>query len=127
MNEQLLAQRTTDLGRIGGSNLGPFGNIGTGATDGLIAVTKTVSSIIGVMTIAAAIWFVFQFMVGGFFWMTASGDKAHLEQARHRINDAAIGLLVVVAGWAILSLAGQFLGFDTVISNPNQMIQFLKL
>lgn len=123
----ILAQNATPLGRIGGDSLGPFGNIGNGAYEGLIGITKIVSSIIGMMTIAAAIWFVFQFMVGGFFWITAGGDKANLEKARHRISDAFIGLIIVVIGWAVLALAGQFLGIDTVIKDPKSIIDSLDI
>lgn len=122
-----LGTREESLGHIGGDNLGPFGNIGNGAYEGLIGITKIVSSIIGMMTIAAAIWFVFQFMVGGFFWITAGGDKANLEKARHRISDAFIGLIIVVIGWAVLALAGQFLGIDTVIKDPKSIIDSLKI
>lgn len=113
-------------GTIGGvKGLGPFGNIGAnapGPESGLVAVTKTVSSIIGFMTIAAGIWFIFQFLVGGFFWMTSAGDKAKLHEARERLTNAFVGLIIVVASWAILALASQFLGVDFIISSPAEII-----
>ncbi len=122
------------LGNIGGGGLGPFGNIGeniakgaAGGEAGLKAVTGAVSSVIGVMTVAAAIWFIFQFMTGGFYWITSAGDKAKLNEARDRIQNAFIGLIVVVAGWAVLALAGQFLGYDIVIKNPGTVIQQLNI
>lgn len=123
------------LGTIGGEGFGPFGTIGqsvarnspAGGVTGLEAVTKTISSIIGVMTIAAGIWFMFQLLTGGFFWMTSAGDKAKLETARHRINDAFVGLLIVVAGWAILALTGQFLGFDILVTDPGTVINQLQI
>lgn len=119
------------LGTIGGEGLGPFGKIGQGIVKdspaGLIGVTKTVSSIVGIMTVAAGIWFMFQLLTGGFFWMTSGGDKAKLETARHRINDAFVGLLIVVAGWAILALTGQFLGFDILITNPGEVMNQLRI
>lgn len=114
------------LGTIGGGGLGPFGNIAQTPEAGLAGVTGTVSAIVGVMTAAAAIWFLFQFLIGGFFWMTSAGDKAKLETARHRINDAFIGLVIVVAGWAILALAGQFLGFEDILL-PASMIDKLRI
>lgn len=119
-----------DLGTIGGgAGLGPFGEItGALATDkylGLKKVTAAVSSVIGVMTVAAAIWFIFQFLTGGFFWITSGGDKAKLHEARERITNAFIGLLIVVAGWSILALAGQFFGYDIVIQYPEKLIDQL--
>lgn len=119
-----------DLGTIGGGKgLGPFGEIaGNLASDnylGLIKVTQAVSSVIGVMTIAAAIWFILIFLTGGFYWMTSSGDKAKLHEARERISNALIGLIIVVAGWSILALAGQFFGYDIVIKDPKAVIDQL--
>lgn len=125
--EKIFAQE--DLGIIGGEGLGPFGGMavtrGTGAgggTTALMKVTGAISSVIGVMTVAAAIWFLFQFLIGGFFWMSSGGDKAKLHEARERLTNAFIGLLIVVAGWSILALAGQFFGYDIVIGNPAEII-----
>lgn len=126
-----LGTQSEPLGTIGGEGLGPFGKIGEGiakdSAAGLVGVTKTVSSIIGIMTVAAGIWFMFQLLTGGFYWMTSAGDKAKLETARHRINDAFVGLIIVVAGWAILALAGQFLGFDILITSPDTIIKQLNI
>ncbi len=120
------------LGNIGGGSLGPFGNLGntisggqSGGQKALELVTGAISSIIGIMTVAAGIWFIFQFIVGGFYWITSGGDKTKLETARDRINNAFVGLIVVVAGWSVLALAGQFFGYDIVIGNPLKVIQDL--
>lgn len=130
---KIFAQEPIPLGgAIGGEGLGPFGSIGNtigkgdGAT-GLKAVTSAISGVIGVMTIAAGIWFIFQVLTGGFYWITSAGDKTKLNEARDRIQNAAIGLIVVVAAWSILALMGQFLGYDIVISDPAKVIQQLKL
>jgi hypothetical protein len=77
------------------------------------------------MTIAAGIWFIFQFLIGGFFWITSGGDKQKLHEARERITNAFVGLLIVVVGWAILSFAGQFFGYDILLKNPGTIIQQL--
>jgi hypothetical protein len=119
------------LGNIGGEGLGPFGKIseslsGSGA-QGLQKVTDAVSAIIGVMTLGASIWFIFQFLIGGLKWITSSGDKGKLQEARDRITNAFIGLVVVVAGWAILALTGRFFDFDILMNNPEQIIQSLGL
>ncbi|MBU1326586.1 hypothetical protein KKB64_00165 [Patescibacteria group bacterium] len=118
------------LGTIGeGGGLGPFSDIvkkGSDGTAAVNAIAATVSSIIGIMTIAAGIWFIFQFLVGGMNWITSGGDKAKLEAARDRITNAFIGLIIVVAGWAILALASQFFGVDFLLTKPGELIK-LKL
>lgn len=124
--EHMLAQQPIPLGRIGGQGLGPFGNIDLNPVVALTKVTETVSSIIGIMTIGATIWFIFQFLIGGISWITAGGDKTKLQQARDRITNAFIGLIIVVAGWSILALAGQFFGYNILI-NPKQVIDQLFL
>lgn len=123
----------TNLGTIGqGGGLGPFSGFswGTGQAGGITAlekVTGTISKIIGLMTVAAAVWFLFQFLVGGIAWMTAAGDKAKLQEAQSRLYNAFIGLVVVVAGWGILALAGQFFGYDIIVSSPEDVIKQLQL
>lgn len=119
----------TPLGRIGGDTktLGPFGNIALTETAGLQAVANTISSFIGIMTVAAGLWFLIQFLTGGFFWITSGGDKTKLETAHHRINDAFVGLLIVIAGWAILALASQFFGVDFLLKNPADLLPKLQI
>lgn len=108
------------LGTIGGQGLGPFGE---NPGDGLTGIAKIVSSVIGLMTIAAGIWFLLQFIVGGFNMINAGGDKAKLQSSRDRLTNSFIGLIVVVAGWSILALAGTFLGVDFTLSSGNILQQ----
>lgn len=119
---------STDLPAIEGPGLGPFGqNVldGPKAAGGL---TNIISSVIGVMTVAAAIWFFFQLLVGGLNWLTSGGDKKNLGEARDRITNAFIGLIIVVAAWAIVAVVGQFLGFtDILIPDPSKLIEKLKV
>lgn len=104
---RLLAQ--TSLGTIGGgAGLGPFANGG----DGVTGIAKIISSAVGILTVAAGVWFLFNIIIAGFSWISAGGDKAKLTSAREKITNALIGLVVVVASWAILALAGAFFGID---------------
>jgi hypothetical protein len=114
------------IGRIGGTGFGTLNaNDITSGEQALKIVTGVISAIIGFMTICAAIWFIFMFLIGGYTWMTSFGDKQRLQEARDRIVNALIGLVIVVGGWAILALVGQFFGFDTVIQSPKIMINMI--
>lgn len=117
----------TSLGTIGGDNLGPFAKATYDGAGALKALAGGVSSIIGLLTIVAGIWFIFQFIIGGFFWITSAGDKTKLETAHHRINDAFVGLIIVVAGWAILALAAQFFNIDFLLENPANILKQIQL
>lgn len=125
MFEKVFAQ--TQLGTIGGDGLGPFGNRGyTGQTSGPFAdFAGGVSTIIGVMTIIGAIWFMIQFLIASFYWITSGGEKGKLEQARDRIVNAFVGLIILVAGWSLLALIGQVLGLNTVF-NVTELMNTLR-
>lgn len=84
--------------------------------DALFRFGKAISVIIGVLTVAAGLWFIFQFLIGAFGWLTAGGDKAQLEGARKRLANSIIGLVIVVAAIFIIDLIGNVLGLD--ILNP---------
>jgi len=127
----MLLADTSSLGTIGGNGegLGPFGNIlskGDPALAGVTGVVDTVSSIIGVMTTAAAIWFLLNVLFGGYEWMSAGGDTKKIETARSRITNAFIGIVIVVGSWSLLAVTGQFLGFDTLV-NPATFIKNVKI
>jgi len=113
------------LGTIGADDLGPFGT-GTDGVSALTGISKIVSSVIGVITIAAGIWFLIQFLLGGFGFITSGGDKAKLQTARDKLTNALIGIIVVVASWAIVALAGTFFGVDFLISDPSGLIERLN-
>jgi nitrate reductase NapE component len=116
------------LGNISGEGLGPFGaNPATSGTAALTQITHAVSSIIGFMTIAGSIWFMFQLLFGGYEWISSAGDTKKLTSARQRIMNAFFGLIIVIAAWIIVAVVGQFLGYDILISNPGTIITNLKL
>jgi len=116
-----------DLGPIGGEEgFGPWGNIanlGTEVGEAAKSFTKIISNIIGVMTIAGGIWFMFQFIAGGLGWLTAGGDKAGVQAAQKRITNAVIGLVVVVSAYALIWIIGELLGFD--ILHPEDLINLV--
>ncbi len=114
-----------DLGPIGGNGegLGPFGDLGTKATktSGLAGVISAVNSVVGIMTIFASIWFLFQILYSGYEWISAGGDSKKIATSRDRITHSFIGLVIVIGAWSLLAIAGQFFGYDTLI-DPTKVI-----
>lgn len=115
----------TQIGKIGGEGLGPFGNLSFTPSSAMAKLTGAISSIIGLLTIVAAFWFFISFILGGISWITASGDKTKLTQARDKLSNAFIGLVIVVAGWGVLALAGQFFGWENILV-PNSVIEQIR-
>jgi hypothetical protein len=129
---KLLAQ-----GNDGGTSLGTLGSGGgfgavndrvtgiTTATGAMGAVSMIVSRVIGFLTLAGFLWFFFQLIIAGISWITAGGEKNKLTEARERLTNAFLGLVIVVAGWAILALASSFFGVD--FTSPTTIIENLQL
>lgn len=110
--KQVLAD--TDLGPIGGKDgFGPWGEAGQfKIMVASLAFAKIISNIIGVLTIVAGLWFIFQLISSAIGIMSASGDPKKLETSSASIKNAIIGLVVVVAAYALMSLLGKLLGFE---------------
>ena len=69
---------------------------------------RTVGFVFMLAGLAAFIYLIW----GGVQWITSGGDKTAVEAAQHRIQAAVLGLLIVFATWAIMSVIARFLGFD---------------
>ena len=67
---------------------------------------------INFVLVIAAIAFFFMLVLGGIRWITSGGDKGKTESARSQITAGLIGLLIVFAAWAILSLVENFFGVN---------------
>jgi len=86
---------------------------------------KAMSGIIGFMTIIAGLWFIIQFITAGIQWLGAGGDKNSLEQARNKIVNSIIGLIIIVSAWVIVGIIGGMLGLN--ILNPGAALNLIGL
>lgn len=107
----LLAQVEKDLGGPL-QGIGPLGTFGTDLNTALQLFFKVLSAVVGIMTISAAIWFVFQFFIGAIQIMTSGGDKAKMQEASGRLTQAIIGLVVVIGAIFFISLLGSLMGLN---------------
>ena len=94
----------------GGEGLGPIaklfcsGQADTAQETGNV-LNKILSTVLGFLTIVAAIWFMIQFIIAGFNWISAGGDKNNTQAARQKMTNAVIGLVCFIF----------FLGFLVVL------------
>lgn len=70
------------------------------------------SGIVGIMIFGATLWMFFQLILGGISWMSSGGDKGKAEEARNRLTNAIIGLMIVFASWSIYVILLNFLGLS---------------
>jgi len=120
--KKLLAQTPYDLGTIGeGEGLGPWSEPGKIANaSGLFGTI--ISNVIGFMTIGGGIWFMFQLVIGTYSWMSSGGDQARIQTAQRKISNAFMGLVILVAAYALIWLIGELLGFK-ILQIPNLIQQ----
>jgi len=82
-----------------------------------------ISSIIGVLTVIAGLWFLIQIIVAGYGWIGSGGDGKKVTEARDKITNSLIGLLMVVIAWIIVAIVGQLIGLN--ILNPGETLSTL--
>jgi len=100
-----------DLGPKDGifSGPGPLGKPGSSAPE---LFSKIISSMVGLLTIIAGIWFVILFITGAIGIISSGGDKAKVETATKRLQFGIIGIVVVIAGIFLIDFIGSIVGFD---------------
>jgi uncharacterized membrane protein len=82
------------------------------------------STIIGLLTIIASIWFIFLFITGAIGYMTAGGDKGKIESSSKKMVNGIIGLFIVIAAIFIINLVGYIFGLQFIL-DPGAFIEAL--
>lgn len=79
---------------------------------GGIALGKLIGNLVGALFIAGFLLTFMFLIIGGIQWITAGGDKQALEKARTGITNAIMGLVIVAATYAVMTLVGRFFGIE---------------
>lgn len=116
-----LAQRENVVG-----DLTP-GNVGINdAGDPTGTLTRLLSTIIGFLTVIAAIYFMFMIITGAVGIISSGGDKGAYEDARKRITMGAVGFVITIAAIFIMRLVALFLGVPDILNLTN-MVEQIRL
>ena len=109
--------------------IGPLGNeSGASPFDPATAAGMfelAISLSIGIMTVVAGIWFTFQILSASIEWLSAGGDKQHLQNAQKKIVNSILGLFIVVASYGIIIALGNLVGFDAILAPATIIINSL--
>lgn len=93
-----------------------------GGPDGLPTTFSDVPSVINtifkVIIGAAGAIFIVLFLVGGVQYLTAAGNEEATGKARRLLVDSIVGLIIVLAAWAIGSWVLGSLGLGSDTTNP---------
>lgn len=99
-------------------------SIGSGDyTKGGTALGGIIGNILGGLFIAGFLLAFVFLITGAISWISSGGDKQKLESARDQITNAIVGIVIVAAAWAIMRLAGSFLGLPSIENLPIPSVQ----
>jgi len=79
------------------------------------------SDILGMITVLATLFFIVYAFLAAFDWITAGGDKGKIDKAKDRLVWSTLGLILMIASYAIIGLIGGIIGLD--ILNPASMLE----
>ena len=96
------------------------------ATEAPSIFNKFLTSIVGIISVIAFIWFIFLIITGAISIMTAGGDKGAVQNAAKRITNGIIGLVVLVASLFIIQLFGTIMGIPNIL-NPGAVIPDIQI
>lgn len=82
---------------------------------------KIISNTIGLMTVIAGLFFLYQFVIAALNWVTSGGEKGKLESARNQMLNATIGLIIVIGAYSIIGVIGRVVGLDLL--EPAKVLQ----
>ncbi len=104
-----------------------YGTLGLeNGNDGPSIFNRFLISVVGLLTVVAAIWLLFLVISGAIGIMTAGSDKQKVSAAAIRITNGVIGLFIIIAAVAIIGFFGNLFGFDKIL-NPGSLIDTIRI
>ena len=121
MIPNLLVQGVVEEGGIF-RGLGPLGLEKTDPSSAPALFNRFITSAIGIMTVVAILWFVFILLGGAYGIISSGGDKQALENAKKRIVNGLVGLIVVIVAVFLIDLIGGIIGIRDIL-NPALLLE----
>lgn len=87
-------------------------------------VDRLISVGLGGITLIAMIYFLFVMAIAAFNWLGSEGDSGKISKARDSIIHGLLGLVILVATYAVIGIVGRLFGID--ILNTGNLILQLK-
>ena len=107
-----------------GDPLNTTGPLGTPGESAPSLFNKIISSVVGIITIIAFVYFMFTLIAGAIGIITAGGDTGKLEDSRRRLTTGIVGVIVVIAAIFIVDLIATLLGIPDFL-DPGGVISRL--
>ncbi|MCH7759518.1 hypothetical protein IID20_04125 [Patescibacteria group bacterium] len=86
-------------------------NLGTEAGYGDASLPEVIGNVIKILLSLLGLIAVVLLIAGGFIWMTSGGNEEKIKKAKQLMGAAIIGLIIVIAAYAIATFViGQLVG-----------------
>ena len=122
MRNNFIAQGEFPIGNLSGENVG----IDDGSGDPVSTLAALLSTVIGLLTVLGAIYFMFNIIIGAIGIISSGGDKNAFQEAQKKITIGAIGFVVLIAGMFILGFIATILGLPDIL-DLGAMIEAIRL
>lgn len=111
MQNTLLAGGTVIEGKITNPTLGDILNSKL-TVEPSIYFQELIPRGIGWLFVFGSLAFFFMFIWGAVTWILSGGDKAGVESAKGKITNAIVGMILLIASFAIVKLIETFFGIN---------------
>lgn len=102
------------------------GGVGLNSSNPVLTLANLISTVIGLLTVIGALYFMFMLITGAIGIISSGGDKGSYEDARKKMTTGVIGFVAVIAAIFIVSLIGTLLGLPNIL-NLRQMINDIRI
>ena len=81
---------------------------GTSGNAGVTFLQKALPAVISLGFIVGVVVFFFMLIIGAIQWISSGGDKQALETAKGKVSSALIGLVILLAAFAMIQFLNTF-------------------
>ncbi len=84
-------------------------------------VQSVIVTLINLIYVVGVIIFFFMLVIGGIQWLSSGGDKQAVANAQARIQHAVIGLVLLLAAFAIAMLIEELFGISILVIDIGEL------
>jgi len=92
-------------GGLTGPGIKPEANLGD-------QIAGIISTVIGILTVIAIIWFIIEFIISGFLLISSAGDQEKTAEAKKRLTQSLMGLVIVIGAMLLFTIVSYVVGID---------------
>ena len=87
---------------------------GAGEGEGVTIMNQILRVMLNFLLIVGVIYSMLNLIIGAYRWMSGGRDKGYLQEARERVFNAVVALVILFSVFAIMNLIGELFGINLV-------------